>query len=343
MKINDIMKHKTSKIAVVIPNYNDLKYLKNCLKSIEKAKFDDLNVIIVDNGSDEETIRYLNDKVSKNPNHETKQLKRLKYHLISNKKNLGFSKAVNQGIEYSNILNIEYICLLNNDLEIDENYFIKILEAIENDDTIFSVSSKMIRYYERDIIDDAGDEYTILGWTHKNGDGKEINKFNKIYEVFSSCGGAAIYRKDILDKIGYFDEDYFIYLEDIDLGYRSQIYGYKNVFCPCAKVYHIVSGASGGKYNEFKAEIAARNNIYLIHKNMPWPQIVLNIGFLTVGFFIKYLFFIKKGYGNLYLNGLKKGIIKSKKIKKIKFNKSNLLNYFKIEYKLIINCFKLLK
>ena len=101
-------------------------------------------------------------------------------------------------------------------------------------------------------MDDAGDEYTILGWTCKVGDGKSPDLYTSERETFSACAGAAIYRKDILDKLKYFDENFFAYMEDVDISYRARIWGYKCVYCPEAVVYHLGSGTSGSRYNEFK-------------------------------------------------------------------------------------------
>ncbi|RBQ22660.1 hypothetical protein ALNOE001_16150 [Candidatus Methanobinarius endosymbioticus] len=332
------------KISVVIPNYSGKDFLVNCLKSLEnESKRDNshfLDVIIVDNGSSDGSSDFINYKII-NKNNLNNELDNIEYHFISNKDNLGFSRAVNQGIELANSKNIEYICLLNNDVEIESNFIYNLVKSMEKDEKIFSVASKMLQYKNRELIDDAGDEYTLIGWTKKSGDGISSKKYSKPRKIFSSCAGAALYRTSILNEIGYFDENFFAYMEDVDIGYRALINGFKTVYSPDAIVYHVRSASSGSKYNEFKIKLAARNNIWVVYKNMPWPQILLNIGFLFLGFLVKYLFFIRKGYGNVYLSGLKEGISNRKKIKKIKFKSSNIKNYFKIEWKLILNMFKL--
>ena len=132
-------------------------------------------------------------------------------------------------------------------------------------------------------------------------------------------------------------------MEDIDISYRALIHGYECIYCPESKVYHVGSGTSGSRYNEFKIKLAARNNIYVPYKNMPWPQLIFNSPFLIIGYIIKYLFFLKKGYGSVYLEGLKEGLKSLEKIEKIKYKNENLLNYIKIEYKLIKNTISLLK
>ncbi|MFR4782128.1 MAG: glycosyltransferase family 2 protein [Pilosibacter sp.] len=99
--------------------------------------------------------------------------------------------------------------------------------------------------------------------------------YKKSCRVFTACAGAAIYRREVFETIGYFDEMHFAYLEDIDVGYRAKLYGYDNVFCPEAVVYHVGSGTSGSKYNSFKVKLAARNNVYLNYKNMRAWQLTL--------------------------------------------------------------------
>ncbi|SHK24259.1 glycosyltransferase family 2 protein [Tepidibacter formicigenes] len=313
------------KISLVIPNYNGKKFLKDCLDSLSKQSFSyKYEIIMVDNNSSDDSVEYIKENYS--------YIK-----LIYLNKNHGFAKAVNEGIK---LARGEYVVLLNNDTEVEEDWLKNLVTCIEKDENVFSVSSKMVQYNHRNLIDDAGDEYTLLGWTLKTGDGENINRYNKKREIFSSCAGAAIYRKKIFDKIGYFDENFFAYMEDVDISYRAKIYGYKNIYCPDAIVYHIGSGTSGSRYNEFKVKLAARNNIYVPYKNMSLLQLITNFPFLLLGFFIKYLFFVKKGFGKVYLDGLKEGFTTLNKIEKVKYKNKNLFNYIKIELELIKNTFK---
>lgn len=312
-------------VSAIIPNYNGKHFLQDCLSSLSKQT-PNLEVIIVDNGSEDGSVEYIK---SNFPN----------YVIIENKKNLGFATAVNQGIK---IASYEFIFLLNNDVEIEENTIEELLNCINKENSIFSVSSKMIQLDNRDLLDDAGDEYTILGYTKKIGLNKKANKtrFNKKREIFSSCAGAALYRKSVFEKIGYFDEEFFAYMEDVDIGYRAKIFGYKNIYCPNAVVYHVGSGTSGSTYNEFKVQLAAKNNVLVPYKNMPYPQLLLNGMFLLIGYFIKYLFFLRKGLGKYYIKGLKQGLNKINSVEKIKYSNDNFYNYIKIQINLIINLFK---
>ena len=136
-----------------------------------------------------------------------------------------------------------------------------------------------------------------MDWAYARGKGKDIHSFEKEGRIFASCAGAAIYRKKVFEKIGYFDEEHFAYLEDIDVGYRARIFGYENWYVPAALVYHVGSGTSGSRYNQFKTRYSSRNNIYLIYKNMPVLQIILNLPFLVPGFGMKILFFFPEGNG----------------------------------------------
>lgn len=313
-------------ISIVIPNYNGEKYLKVCLDSLSRQTFNSFEIIIVDNASADNSCKLIE-----------KEYPYIK--MIKLNENTGFSKAVNIGIRASSG---EYVVLLNNDTGVDNKWLENLVKCVGEDKKIFSCCSKMIRYHEKEKIDDVGDQYTILGWAYKRGDGTSIKKYSKDSNIFSSCAGAAIYRKDILEKIGGFDDSFFAYMEDVDISYRAKIYGYKNVYCSNAIVYHIGSATSGSRHNEFKVRLAARNNMYLILKNMPLLQLAINFPFIFLGCFIKYLFFMKKGLGNTYLKGIIEGIKTKDKIKRTPYTRKHLINYVKIEIELIINTIKMI-
>ena len=292
------------KVTVVIPNYNGLHFLDKCLNSMDAQTMKEVHTIVVDNGSTDGSIEYIRENFPW-------------VELIAMGENTGFDHAVNVGIEKSKT---PYVLLLNNDTEVEPEFVEELYKAVEASDDIFSVSSKMLNFTNRDIMDDAGDFYSVLGWQFQRGVGRAERVFAKPAKIFSSCAGAAIYRKSIFEKIGRFDESFFAYFEDIDIGYRAKIQGYKNVFCPTARVYHVGSGSSGSKYNDFKVSLSSRNSIYLIYKNMPIIQIVINLPALLVGYFVKWLFFVKKGFGRVYFKGIIDGIRTCrKKCKKLNF------------------------
>lgn len=325
------------KVSVVTPNYNGLKFLNSYFETLLiQSRFIE-EIIIIDNASTDGSVEFIEEFI-RSPNYP------IEIKLIKNDENLGFAPAVNQGIE---IAKSEYIYSVNNDVEMEWNALEEIIKAMDESiglgENPFSFQSKMIQHHNRELIDDAGDEYTLLAWTKKIGDGKPVEKYDEKREIFSSCAGAALYRKSVLEEIGLFDENFFAYVEDIDLSYRAQIYGYRNYFCPDSIVYHYGSATSGSRYNEFKIKLAARNNVFLIYKNFPIIQKIVNFIFLFIGFAIKYIFFVRKGYGSLYLEGIKEGLRERKKLNKTPFLSKNWKNYFKIEWKLIKNIFAYLK
>ena len=317
------------KVSVVTPNYNGERFLKAFFESLNNDSELIDEIIIVDNGSDDGSKEYIR---ANSFNFSVK--------IIENSKNLGFAPAVNQGIlEARN----EYIFSLNNDTEIKKGSIRALVDLISSDDEIFSVQAKMLQYNNKELVDDVGDEYNLLAWTKKTGENHNSNEFTQVREIFSSCAGAAMYKKSLLTEIGMFDANYFAYMEDVDLAIRSRIYGYKNLLCPDAVVYHIGSATSGSRHNDFKVRLAARNNVWTVYKNLPIPMKIVNFIFLFLGFLIKYVFFVKKGFGSTYLSGLREGLSTRNKIDKVKFRTGNTKNYFKIEYRLIINTLKFLK
>lgn len=301
--------------------------MEPCLSSLSKQTYKNFHILVVDNASSDGSIEYMEENY---PDIE----------LIKLQKNYGFSKAVNIGIQHSRT---PYVILLNNDTTVDTRYVEEMVKAIEKSPKIFSVSSKMIQMYHPELIDSAGDLYTLLGWGVCRGCGRPVSNYTKYDEIFTACAGAAIYRRSVFDEIGYFDENHFAYLEDIDIGYRARIYGYYNMYCPTALVYHVGSGTSGSKYNSFKVKLAARNNLYLNYKNMPALQLVLNFIPLAIGYFVKYLFFCKIGFGKDYKEGFIEGLQTAKLQKKVKFQFKHLGNYLVIEIDLIKYTFDYIK
>ena len=316
------------KVSVVTPNYNGVKFLKNYFNSLNQDSECIGEVIIIDNGSDDSSLEYIQKNNFNFP-----------VVVIKNDEKVGLAPAVNQGISKAKY---DYIFSLNNDTEVEIGSINAMLDLIQEED-IFSVQAKMIQSDNKQLIDDAGDEYNLLAWTKKVGENQNSENYSQVLEIFSSCAGAALYKKSVLEEIGSFDDNFFAYMEDVDLAIRSQIYGYRNLLCPDAVVYHIGSATSGSRYNDFKVRIAARNNVWTVYKNLPIPLKIINFIFLFFGFLIKYIFFLKNGFGPIYLSGLKEGLNTKYKVNKVTFKKSNLKNYFSLEYKLIINTFKFLK
>ena len=308
-------------VTIVIPNYNGEKYLKNCIQSVRDHTRIPYQLIVVDNGSSDRSIEEIEEAFPE-------------VRVIRLDKNYGFCKAVNEGIRDSST---PYVLLLNNDTVIRKGFVENLLRAVERDEKIFSVEAKMLQYADPSRIDSAGTYYNALGWAYSAGKDKPSSRYTRKKYTFSTCAGAAIYRRELLEKTGLFDERHFAYLEDVDIGYRARILGYRNLYEPKAEVIHVGSASSGSRYNEFKVRYSARNNIYLIYKNMPLMQWLINLPFLCAGFGIKTLFFWKKGFGKIYLKGLLEGISICRKKEKVRFRPGNLKNYIIIQLELWIN------
>lgn len=321
------------KSTVVIPNYNGIKYIQACLESLYGGTTKELAVIVVDNASTDGSMELVRDRFPQ-------------VRLIVNDQNTGFSHAVNQGIRESTT---PYVILLNNDTQAGLS-FVHELEKVmdgDRDKKIFSASAKLVSLYDKEKIDDAGDYYCALGWAYARGKGKKPDRYTRDCDIFAACAGAAIYRRELLEEnqVGLFDEEHFAYFEDIDLGYRAKIYGYRNRFAANSIVYHAGSATSGSRYNAFKTALASRNSIYIIYKNMPALQIVLNLPFLIMGFLIKTLFFVRKGMGRDYMSGLLRGVRLSMgpagKRHRQKFDKGRFWNYVSIQLELWRNLVRL--
>ena len=300
--------------TIIIPNYNGLKFMDECIRSLNAQTYPNFRTLVVDNGSTDGSVEWL---------------KEHQIDTIFLPENTGFSGAVNVGIKAADT---PYVLLLNNDVRVDEYFVAEMVRAIGQSERIFSVSSRMIQMYHPDRLDDAGDMYSLLGWAYQRGVGRDLTHDRRSSRVFSACAGAAIYRREVFEEIGSFDEMHFAYLEDIDVGYRARIAGYDNIYCPAALVWHVGSGTSGSKYNSFKVKLAARNNVYLNYKNMPLFQLVLNSLPLGLGILVKYAFFRKIGFGKDYIDGLKEGFKTAKQCRKVKYDKKHLKNYLAIEW-----------
>ena len=279
-------------ITVIIPNYNGMKFLEGCLSSLRAQTDRDFRTILIDNGSSDESVAWVRAHYP--------EVRIRAFH-----RNTGFCRAVNEGIRMAGT---PYVLLLNNDVVCGETMVEELHRAIRSDDRTFSCCAKLVQMSDPSRLDDAGDFYTALGWAFARGKGKDAGLYGKPEPVFACCAAAAIYRRDILDEIGLFDERHFAYLEDIDIGYRARVFGYENRYVPSALVHHAGSGTSGSRHNAFKVRLSARNSVWLVRKNMPLWQILLNLPLLAAGYAVKLLYFTRLGLGGAYLKGLAEAV-----------------------------------
>lgn len=317
------------KASIVIPNLNGAGWLRDSIESIWAQTEQDFELIVIDNASTDESLAIA----------QSYEM-RARYTLVQNSENTGFSAAVNAGIR---LAKGEYIVLFNNDAFAEPNWLAQLIAAAEADENIFAVQSLMIRHFERDICDDAGDYVTLFGWACKRGDGMYWRRYTKPKRIFSACGGASLYRKRILDEIGLFDELFFAYFEDVDISWRANSLGYKNVYCPDAKCYHICGATTGAvRYNEFKSVQSGRNSILLPYKNMPLLMFMLNFIPLLLGYLLKILVFGLRGFWTPYLKGAREAFAAMPHIQKPRFRMKNLPHYLLIELWLTADMFRYL-
>lgn len=314
-------------VTVIIPNWNGKQYIRDCLDSLALQDIGEVPVVIVDNGSTDGSISLVQQEYPQ-------------VHLILLDKNYGFCRAVNEGIRAAGT---KYIILLNNDTRVEKDFVRKLLESVKQDDHIFSCQAKMLQMDHPGKMDDGGNYYCALGWAFARGKGRDASDYEKPAKIFSACAGAAIYRREVFEEIGYFDERHFAYLEDVDIGYRAKIAGYENCYEPSAVVYHKGSGSSGSRYNKFKVLHSGRNNVYLIYKNMARWQILINLPFLLAGFLIKTVFFLVKGLGFTYLQGLWQGVLLAREGEKVPFLAENFDNCCRIQLELWKNIGRILR
>ena len=322
------------KTVVIIPNYNGKHFLEKCMQALERQSTKDFSILFVDNASSDGSIPVIKEYIEKEPE---------RIFLLENKENYGFAKAVNQGILYAKKEGASYALLLNNDTEADSRFVESLVrfmaEKESKGEKVFALSSKMVKMHDERLMDDAGDELCLLGFPFQRGLEDRVENWNKTEKVFSACAGAALYSISALDKTGLFDEKHFAYLEDVDISFRAQLYGYSIYYCPSAICKHVGSGTSGGKYSDFKVELSARNSIFLLYKNFPLFLKIVNFLPFLLGFLIKALYFQKKGYGKAYRRGIMRGLKERKGMKKADFRGIPLSRYIALEWRLLKNCF----
>jgi GT2 family glycosyltransferase len=242
-------------ISIVIPNLNGINYLETCLNSIKEQSFQEYEVIIVDDGSIDSSVAYIESHYPW-------------VRVIEHDDIRGFCESVNDGIKAAEG---EYIVLLNNDTMVDKRWLEKLMKAAKKNPTTGFYSSKMFFYGrgKEKLINAAGDEMSVDGNIRNIGFyQKDSEEYSQSKKVFGACAGAAMYRRSMLDEIGYFDEDFFIFYDDADISFRAQLLGYECVYVPEAVVYHVHSGTIG-LLSEQRAFLTSVNNLNVLIKNMP--------------------------------------------------------------------------
>ncbi len=269
---------KDSQVDVVIVNWNGKHFLSDCLDSVYGQSHRDKRIVLVDNGSDDGSVEYVSSRYG-----DTE--------IIPLKENRGFTGANNIGIRSGAG---DFVALLNNDAVAHEDWLKESLECLKLYPDAGFCASKIVNFYRRDAIDTAGDLYTRGGVNAKRGLGQRIDSYNDFEYVFGACAAAVVYRREMLQEIGLFDEDFFIMCEDVDLSFRAQLAGYKCIYCPKAIAYHKTSGTIKD-INRVFSYYGQRNLEYVFFKNMPLSLLVSHLPMHVIYNISAFLYFTMQG------------------------------------------------
>lgn len=275
-------------LTVVVPNWNGIDFIEDCLTSLLSQSVES-KIIVVDNGSIDGSNTLVKEKFPQ-------------VELIQLDKNYGFAGGVNRGIEKAIYDGGEFIALLNNDAVAHEDWLKNLVATIKANPQTGMVTSK-IKRSEGNLLDSTGDFYSIWGFPYPRGrDEEDIGQYDDKKEVFGCSGGATLYRADMLKRIGFFDEDFFAYFEDVDISFRAQLAGWKALYEPSAVVTHYVGGTSS-KLSGFARYHTVKNFVYLYTKNMPRSLYWKYLWRAGLAFAMMAVSDIKRGQVKPYLKG----------------------------------------
>jgi GT2 family glycosyltransferase len=261
-------------VTVIVVNWNSGSLLNECLLRLTRQTLLPARILVMDNGSTDGSALCAQTA----PGVTLRMLGR----------NLGFAAANNQALDECDT---NLVALLNPDAFPEPDWLLRLVAAAAAHPDIAAFGSRQMMYGFASTLDGIGDVYHISGRVWRKGHGSMQLAANHIADkIFSPCAGAALYRRDALVKVGGFDEDYFCYIEDIDLGFRLQLAGYSCLYVPDAVVHHIGSASSGGQHSDFSVYHGHRNLVWTFVKNMPgllfWLllplHVLLNLGTLVL-------------------------------------------------------------
>ena len=236
----------TPSVSIIVLNWNGKQYLETCLSSLLKQTYPNLEIIFVDNGSMDGSVEFVRN------NYPT-------VIIVEHDTNLGFAAGVNSGIAVSKG---EHVATINNDAQADPEWITELVHVMESDSRIGSCASKMMCFYDRTRIDSTGIIVYQNGNAYDRGiDEEDTGQYDIQEEVLGACAGAALYRRQMLDDVGLFDESYFVYFEDVDLSFRMHLSGWRCIYVPIAIVYHMHSATS---------KVASPFKIYYTERNKLW-------------------------------------------------------------------------
>ncbi|OGP86338.1 MAG: hypothetical protein A2Z08_04115, partial [Deltaproteobacteria bacterium RBG_16_54_11] len=263
-------------ISVVVLNWNGVHCVEGCLVSLQAQSYHPLEIIVVDNASTDKSVDFI-------------RMNFPEVKMILNKRNLGFAGGNNIGIKASRG---RYIMILNNDARLDPDCIKELKRSIEKDKRYGASASKILLNGKETLLDAAGISIYRDGLSIGRGRLERADQYNMEGEVFFASGCACLFRKEMLDDIGLFDEDFFAYADDTDMGWRARLAGWRCIYNPKAIVYHLHS-ASSSAYSPLKVFLVERNRISVAIKYFPFHLLIYGL-FYTLG---RYFY---QAYGALF-------------------------------------------
>ncbi len=298
------------RVSIIVLNWNGWRDTIECLESLYQINYPEYDVIVVDNGSEDESLQKIREYITAVENSlvlveytrqeseyeiiKDKKNKSKRLVLIKNEKNYGFAEGNNIGMRYALKLNPSYILLLNNDTVVDPSFLRELIDIAESDERIGAVQPKILRKENPHLIDSAGQEIYWDGtvkdiWFGKTDDGQ----FDSVHEIFGACGAAALMKRSVLEETGLFDRDYFLIFEDVDLSWRIRLKGYASVFVPSSLVYHkrriSKDESPKGRY------YSSRNKLLIVFTYFPFLYILLFFYVYSYQFLV--FFFLSRKFG----------------------------------------------
>ena len=278
-------------VSIVIVNWNGKRFLSGCLGSLQAQSFSNFEVVFVDNGSTDGSLEFVRENFPE-------------IVIVENKENLGFAGGNNRGIE---VARGNFILTLNNDTELEVDFLERLTEVAEaSDKDVGMWAPKILSMEDRKTIDSVGGLlFYPDGLARGRGRGElDVGQYDALLnETFIPSACAALYRKEMLDEIGLFDEEFFAYCEDTDLGLRARLAGWRTCSVAKAQVYHIYSGTSG-RYSSFKAYLVERNRLWVAIKNLPLSMLLVSPVYTLWRYIVQsYGVISGKGAGGRFLEG----------------------------------------
>jgi GT2 family glycosyltransferase len=282
-------------VTVIIPSWHRPDLLRKCLSSLSQQTLhpEEYEIIVVENEAREENAVLLLPP----PNVRT----------IPLASNLGTTGSINRALEQSSS---EYVLLLNNDVELDTRFIEILVCALRQDLQWGFATPKLLNSRKRDTVDGAGDALLRGGGSYHLGhNGVDKGQFDKRRSVLLACGAASLFRRSVLDEVEGFDEDFFAYLDDVDLALRAQILGYRGIYVPEAVAYHLGSATLGDIFHPRIAEWLTRNQLFLVLKNYPAGAWVRLCGHILLFQLLWLGLMLYRGRLLAYLRGLRAAIM----------------------------------